>query len=184
MNISGFVNGKNIFLRKLSMNDANENYLKWLNDPEILRYRGPKAYPSNMEDLLSFIKHAQSSKDLCLAICLKKTGKHIGGISLTSINFIHRTAELSIMIGEKSEWGKGYGTESITALSRHAFLSMNLNKLWAESPNPSLNAILKKLGWSHEGTKKEMFLIEGEYVDVEFYGLLKSEFMSSHSNDG
>ncbi len=57
------------------MNDANENYLKWLNDPEILRHRGPKAYPSNMEDLLSFIKHAQSSKDLCLAICLKKTGK-------------------------------------------------------------------------------------------------------------
>ncbi|MBN2121152.1 MAG: GNAT family N-acetyltransferase [Candidatus Omnitrophica bacterium] len=177
--MTGFIEGKKVFLRKLSMDDATGNYLLWLNDPDVLRYRGPKAYPSNFDDLRDFIKNAQTSKDLFLAICLKSSGKHIGGISLTSVNFIHRTAELSIMIGEKSEWGKGYARDSIEALTRHAFTNMNLNKLWAESPSPAFNAAVRKLGWVHEGTKRKSFLLDGEYVDVECYGLLKSDFISS-----
>jgi len=170
-----FINGENIFLRKLSMEDVTDNYLRWLNDPDVLRYRGKKAYPSNIEDLRDFIKLAQVSKDLFLAICLKNTSKHIGGISLTSIDFIHRTAALSIMIGEKSEWSKNYGKEAIIVLTKHAFMNMNLNRLWTQSPNPVFNAIMKKLGWIHEGTKRKMFLLDGEYVDVECYGILKSE---------
>ena len=176
MAMTGFINGENIFLRKLTMEDATDDYLRWLNDPDILRYRSPKAYSSNIEDLRDFIKRAQISKDLFLAICLKNTGKHIGGISLTSIDFIHRTAELSVMIGEKSEWGKNYAKEAISVLTKHAFMNMNLNKLWAESPNPAFNAIVKKLIWTHEGTKRKMFLLDGEYIDVECYGILKSEF--------
>jgi RimJ/RimL family protein N-acetyltransferase len=179
MNIAtGFIEGKNIFLRKLNMKDATQRYVKWLNDPDVLRHRGPKAYPSNMEDLKSYIRHAQNSTDLFLAICLKKDNKHIGGISLSPINFIHRTACLNIMIGDKGEWGKGYGKEAIEALTRHVFMNMNLNKLWSESPNPSFNAIVKKLGWVHEGTKRKMFLLDGEYADMECYGILKSEFKS------
>lgn len=176
MSMTGFINGENIFLRKLSMEDATEEYVRWLNDPDVLKYRGPKAYPSNMEDLREFIKIARTSKDLYLAICLKKNKKHIGGISLAPINLIHRTAGLNIMIGDKSEWGKKYGEEAVSALIKHAFMNMNLNKLWAESPNPAFNAVVKKLGWVHEGTKRKMFLLDGEYIDMECYGILKSEF--------
>ena len=176
MLMSGFINGKNIYLRKLSIEDARPEYLSWLNDPEILRYRGPKAYPSNMGDLRQFLDGIQNTKDLYLAVCLRKDGRHIGGISLTAINFIHRTSEVSIMIGDKSMWGKNYSTESVAILSLHAFHNMNLNKLWAESPNSRFNAIMKKLSWVHEGTKRKMFYLDGEYVDVEFYGLLKCEF--------
>jgi len=178
MTKTGFINGENIFLRKLSMEDATDNYLKWLNDPDVLRYRTRKAYSSNMEDVRDFIRNAQTSKDLFLAICLKNTGKHIGGISLTSIDLIHRTAALNIMIGEKSEWGKKYGKEAISTLTKHAFMNMNLHKLWVQSANPAFNAIMKKLDWVHEGTKRKMFLLDGEHIDVECHGILKSEFHS------
>ena len=178
MPTTGFLNGENTFLRKLSMEDATDKYLGWLNDPAVLRYRTSKAYASNMEDIRDFIKCAQVSKDLFLAICLKSTNRHIGGISLAPIDFIHRAAALNIMIGEKSEWGKNYGKEAIAALSKHAFMNMNLNKLWAQSANPAFNAVVKKLGWVHEGTKRKMFLLDGEYIDVECYGILKSEFNS------
>lgn len=178
MSTTGFINGENIFLRKLSMEDATDKYLGWLNDPDVLRYRTLKAYASNMEDVRDFIRCAQVSKDLFLAICLKSANRHIGGISLAPIDFIHRTAALNIMIGEKSEWGKNHGKEAIAALTRHAFMNMNLNKLWTQSANPAFNAIVKKLGWAHEGTKRKMFLLDGEYIDVECYGILNSEFKS------
>ena len=173
-----FIDGENIFLRKLSMEDATDKYLGWLNDPDVLRYRAKKDYISTMEDVRNFIKSAHASKDLFLAICLKSTKKHIGGISLAPIDLTHRTAALNIMIGEKSEWGKGYGKEAIAALTKHAFMNMDLNKLWTQSANPAFNAVVKKLGWVHEGTKRQIFLLDGKYVDVECYGILKSEFKS------
>jgi RimJ/RimL family protein N-acetyltransferase len=171
-----FIEGPRLFLRKLMLEDAAPSYVQWLNDPDVLRYRGPKGYPSNMADLRRFIKFAQSTNDLYLAICLKRNGKHIGGISLTSISSIHRTAELNIMIGDKVAWGKNYGQEAIAILMRHAFMNMNLNKLNAQSPNPAFNKTVKKLGWKKEGLKRQVFLLDGKYVDMECFGILKSEF--------
>lgn len=172
----GFLFGKNVMLRKLTADDATADYLEWLNDPEVLRFRGQKVYPQNLVDLRQFLDGAQSARDLFLAVCLKSDERHVGGISLSSLNFFHRTAELSLMIGDKKHWNSGLGTESIAVLTRHAFHSMNLHKVWSESPNPAFNATVRKLGWKHEGTKREMFFLEGRYVDVECFGLLSGEF--------
>lgn len=171
-----FIDGHRIYLRKLSLSDVTEEYLSWLNDPEVLRYRRPKVYSSTMEDLQTFIRTAQNSQDLYLAICLQEGDKHIGGVSLTAINFVHHTADLNIMIGDKNCWGNGFGKEVVFVLSKHAFFNMGLNRLSAQSPNPAFNKIVKSLGWVHEGTKRQMFLMDGEYIDMECYGLLKSEF--------
>ena len=53
---------------------------------------------------------------------------------------------------------------------------MRLHRIWAESPNPAFNSAVKALGWSHEGTKRQTFLLDGQLVDVECWGLLKHEF--------
>lgn len=174
--IMAFIEGKDIYFRKLNSEDANEVYLSWLNDPQVLRYRAPKAYPSNMLDLKKFIEFAQSSQDLYFAICLRAGSKHIGGISLSPLNLIHRVACLNIMIGDREQWGKGIGREAVFLLTKHAFKNMNLHRLWVESPNPSFNRIVKSLGWRHEGTKREAFLVDGDYIDIECYGILNIEF--------
>lgn len=172
----GFLFGKNVLLRKLTADDATFEYLEWLNDPEVLRFRGQKVYPQNLVDLRQFLEGVQSARDLFLAVCLRGDGRHIGGISLSSLHFFHRTAELSLMIGDKSRWNSGLGAEAIAVLTRHAFLTMNLHKVWSESPNPAFNAVVKKLGWAHEGTKRKLFYLDGQYVDVECFGQLRPEF--------
>lgn len=174
-----FIETPRLNLRGLRPEDATEEYLTWLNDPDVLRFRGPKAFPYSMESLRDFLAHIGSRGDLVLAVLRKDTGQHIGNIALNTILWVHRNAELSIMIGAKEAWGLGFGKEAIYGLTRHGFYNMGLDRIWAESPNPAFNRAVKSLGWTHEGTKRRAFLLDGEYVDVECWGLLKSELISN-----
>jgi RimJ/RimL family protein N-acetyltransferase len=172
-----FLETPRLTLRPLCPEDASEAYLSWLNDPEVLRFRGPKAFPSTMEDLQRYLASLSSRGDLALAIFLKEGRRHIGNITLNTILWVHRSAELSMMIGEKDVWGRKLGQEAIHAVCRHAFETMGLHRLWAESPNPAFNGAVKALGWTHEGTKRQAFLLDGALVDIECYAILRSEFV-------
>lgn len=171
-----FIVGERIYLRKLKNEDFNERYLSWLNDTEILQWRSPKAYPSDMQDLKNFAERAKSNGDLHLAICLKDDDLHVGNISLNSIQWVHRSAELSIMVGDKSQWGQGVGSEAIKILTDHGFKNMGLNRIWAESPNPGFNKAVQKCGWTKEGLKRKAFLFNGEFIDFECYSILLEEW--------
>lgn len=163
-------------LRALTSDDASEEYLGWLNDPDVLRYRAPRVARSTMDDVRRYIDGIAARGDLVLAIHLKATGRHIGNIALNTIVPVHGTAELSLMVGAKDVWGRGLAKEAIEVVSGHAFGAMGLRRLWAESPNPAFNAAVKRLGWTHEGTKRCAFALDGGYVDIECWGLLQDEF--------
>lgn len=176
MTTPAFLETRELVLRGLAPEDATPEYLGWLNDPEVLRYRAPKAFPASLESLRAYLAGTDTRGDLMLAICLKPGGRHVGNVTLNSILWVHRTAELSIMIGARDTWSKGVAKEAIHAVSRHAFRAMGLERLWAESPNPAFNRAVERLGWRHEGTKRRAFLLDGERVDVECWGLLKDEW--------
>jgi len=175
----GFLQTDRLILRAVRVEDATEDYLEWLNNPTILRFRGPKAFPSTMSNLQAYLAGIELRGDLMLAICLKESAKHVGNITLNSVSWVHRTAELSIMIGAAEVWGQGLAKQAISCVAGHAFHSMGLNRLWAESPNPAFNAAVKSLGWKHEGTKREAFLLDGQFVNIECFGILKAEFVPS-----
>ncbi len=163
-------------LSPLGPSDANSAYLAWLNDPEVLRYRGPKAFPTTMPELVEWIASLPARNDLVLSVRMRSDRRHIGNISLNSILWVHRSAELAIMIGEKDVWGSGYGSEAMELLTAHAFTAMGLNRLSADSPNPAFHAAMRKLGWVHEGTRRSAFLVDGAFVDFECWGLLAQEW--------
>ncbi len=171
-----FLETQRLILRGLCSTDANQEYLAWLNDPDVLRFRGPKAYPSDIDGLKAYIEGISGRGDLVLAICLKSGGRHIGNIALNTIQWIHRSAELSMMIGAKDVWGQGYAKEAIHAVCGHAILSMGLCRVWAESPNPAFNRAVESLGWKHEGTKRDAFLLDGKLINIKCYSILKREF--------
>lgn len=171
-----FLESERLTLRPLKPDDASNSYLGWLNDPDVLRYRAPKAFPSSMDDLKRWLSSIGDRGDLHLAICEKATGRHVGNVSLNSIQWVHRSAELSIMIGAKDVWGKGYAKEAMERLVRHGFEGMGLHRIWAESPNPAFNKAVAALGWTREGTKREAFLLDGRYVDFECWSILAAEY--------
>jgi len=173
--MSTFLAGARLDLRPLTAADATADYLAWLNDPEVLRHRAPKAFPTTMPALLRWIDRLPERGDLVLAIRERDGGRHIGNVALNTILWVHRSAELSIMIGAREVWGRGYGAEAIELVAAHGFASMGLNRIWAESPNPAFNAAMRKLGWVHEGRKRQGFLLDGAFVDIECWSMLAEE---------
>lgn len=174
-----FIEGKQIYLREVRISDVNENYYRWLNDSEVNRYLETRYIPRSIQNIREFVEKMDGNPDeIFLAICLKENDLHIGNIKLGPINWIHRFADISLLIGEKAYWGKGIATEAIMAVTRFAFDVLNLNKLQAGcySKNIGSAKAFIKTGFTQEGVLKNHWIVSGEYQDEIILGLCGSEW--------
>ena len=125
-----FLSGKNIDLRPLSPEDANEIYTNWLNDKKTCLGNSHHVFPNTLEETKRFIHNAISDKNnIHLAIITKDSQCHIGNVSLININYINRSAEFAILIGDQTYWGKGVGFEAAQLITTHGFKNVNLNSI-------------------------------------------------------
>jgi RimJ/RimL family protein N-acetyltransferase len=121
--------GSGVYLRPIDHGDAPA-VLPWMNDPEITRtlrlYR-----PMSLRAAEDFIARANQAEDqMVLGIVVKKTDRLVGVAGLSEIDARHRHAGFTMLIGVRQEWGQGYGTEATGLLVRHAFETLNLNRVW------------------------------------------------------
>jgi len=159
---------EHLCLRKLLVSDITRDYINSLNDLEVIRLTETKYEKWTMPKVKKYvIKSNEPGKSLLTGIFLKETDKHIGNIRLFNFNEHHRRAELGIMIFDKSQWSKGYGTESLGAFTKYAFERFSLHKICADyySPNKASARIFEKSGFKTEGIFKDHFLLDGKYVD-------------------
>ncbi len=169
-----FIEGKQIYLREVRISDVNENYCSWLNDPEVNRYLETRYIPRSLQNIKEFVEKMDENPDeIFLAICLKENDMHIGNIKLGPINWIHRFADISLLIGEKQCWGRGLATEAIKILSGFAFDVLNLNKLRSGcyAGNAGSAKAFLKAGFILEGTLKKQWMVNGTYQDELIFGL-------------
>ena len=95
---------------------------------------------------------------------------------LRSIDSEHRNAELQIRIGERAAWGRGYGTDAVRLLVRHAFDDLDLHRvhLHVFATNDRAVRAYEKAGFQPEGRLRDGALIDGGYVDVLVMATLRS----------
>jgi RimJ/RimL family protein N-acetyltransferase len=166
------IEGERLYLRPVTLNDATETYVSWLNDEEI-KQRLDSHYPvQTLDSVKDYIqKNSQDPKSLFLAIVLKDGDRHIGNIKLGPIDWHNKFSDLGIMIGDKDSWGKGYATEAERIISDYALDVLKLHKIicGSHADNPaSLKAILRA-GFHIEGIRKNQYLSKdgkNGYVDV------------------
>ena len=172
-----FIEGDRIYLREVRLTDANETYHRWINDAQVTRYLESRFYPHSIESLRDYVEQVGADRDnLFLAIVLKEPDRHIGNIKLGPINWLHRFADVGLLIGEKDCWGKGYATEAIKLVSKFAFEQLNLHRLNAGcyADNVGSAKAFLRAGWMQEGVRPRRFYCEGRYVDEILLGLLRS----------
>ena len=99
----------------------------------------------------------------------------------TCLLFRHEPAsermELGYVLG-RSHWGQGLMREALTALISHAFSAYGLRRLEAEvnPKNAASDALLRRLGFTHEGVLRKRWRAKGAVYDINFYGLLGDEW--------
>ena len=175
MNDSGvhyFIEGERIYLREVRPTDVNENYYRWMNDPEVTQHLESRFYPNSMESLGDYVAGKLRDRDnVFLAIVLKEGDRHIGNIKLGPINWIHRLADVGILIGEKDYWGKGYATEAIGLVVDYAFGTLNLHKLIAGCYDLNQGSVraFQKAGFVVESLRKQHYYCNTAHMPMRPY---------------
>lgn len=174
--------GKRIRLRAVERESVGKFY-EWVNDPEVTR--GLALYlPMSMQDEENWFdglsKRDPNERPLSIEIRKGKSWKLIGNCGVFGIEFANRSAELGIIIGEKSEWDKGYGAEAMTLLLRHGFETLNLHRLFLRVYADNVRAVrsYEKAGFVLEGRLREAVYKHGKYDDVLIMSVLRSEWTS------
>jgi diamine N-acetyltransferase len=102
----------------------------------------------------------------------------IGNSSFFAFDWIARSAEVGIMIGDKTVWSQGYGTEVMTLLLRHGFETLNLNRVYLRVHADNKRAIrtYEKAGFVHEGCMRQAVYKSGQYGDLLYMSVLSEEW--------
>jgi RimJ/RimL family protein N-acetyltransferase len=153
-------------------------YLSWLNDPEINQYTSRGAYPVTETEARQYVATCQSSQRIVWAVFAPA---HVGNISLQQIDLINRTAELAILIGDKTAQGKGYGLEAAKLACAHGFKQLGLNRIYCgtHQGNIGMQKLAERLGMRKEGQSRQALFKNGKFADILHYGLLKEEFLNA-----
>lgn len=172
------LNGEQIFLRRLTEDDATQEYANWMNDPDINQYLESKYYTHTIESTKDFLRSVTNDRNYQFGIFDKETSKHIGNIKLGGINVHDKSADIGFLIGEKSYWGRGIASEAIKLVTDFAFNTLNLHKVWggAYAPNiGSMKAFLKN-GFAREGVRVKQHYFNGQFIDGYLYGKINENW--------
>ena len=174
---NAYLIGKKVHLRPLEKEDARA-IVPWFNDAEVLRtidrYR-----PMSVQQEEEFLaKLPDSATDLLLGIAVAGEGKLVGVTGLHKIDPKNRTAVFGIIVGAKTEWGKGYGTETTWLMAKHGFEALNLNRitLHVREFNDRGIRAYERVGYRREGLLRQDSFVEGKYHNTIVMGLLREEW--------
>ena len=164
----------NIFLRVLSREDVTTRYLSWLSDSEVLRYLEVRfSPPQTLGDLEGFISAVNASDDtLMLGIFLTSDNVHIGNIKLGPIDRNHSTGDIGLLIGDRSQWGRGYASLAIKLLCDYAFTKLRLIKITAGcyASNEGSRRAFLCMGFIEEGRRTDQYWLDGQREDAVLLG--------------
>ena len=111
MVINRVLKGKQIDIRACTADLASDRYVAWLNDKEVNRYLETRYVRQTIQTVRDYIERVRlSDNEFLLAIIAHDTHKHIGNIHVT-VNKYHKRAFFGYMIGDRSYWGKKWGSK-------------------------------------------------------------------------
>lgn len=167
------IHANEVILDSISREDLSF-MLAWRNDPRVFKW-------CRQNDLINEVAHLkwfeQSSLDPTIKMYAIRTSafKIVGVCGFTSIDHINKRAEFSLYIGPE-HWNNGLGRKSLYSLCEHGFYAYGFNIIWGESydKNPAIK-MFESLGFKHEGTRREFYFRNGQFIDAHLYSIKKDE---------
>lgn len=156
-------------------------FVRWFNDPEVTQHLA-NVWPLSIEDEEEWFQRvrarAQWERPLGIEVREKRGWVLIGNTGFHRIDWLNRWAELGIVIGEKTYWNQGYGTEAVQAMVAIAFTLLNLNRVQLEvyDFNHRARRAYEKAGFRLEGRRRQARYLNGRYHDSLIMAVLREEW--------
>lgn len=165
-----------------------ENILSWLNDDEIVEswfgrytYGNPAHLGYHPAETLEkpeedWIATFQNPEHIIFSI-YNSEGIHVGE-SHVAVEESLGDGQISILIGKKEWWDRGYGSQALQGTIKFCFESVGLFRVWADVPEYNTRAIhvFENLGFIHEGSFRKSRPHEGTRHDSVVMGMLSTEY--------
>lgn len=171
--------GKKVILNRFNSTDINENYLRWLNDPIVVRFSNQRFKTHDLNTSLKFLSLFNDTDDLFLSIKRIDEGDAIGTITIY-FKLQHSTADIGILIGNRQLWGRGYGQDAWKTIINWLIYSCKIRKVTAGtlSCNDSMRKIFEHSGMKPDGIRRAQELVAGRPVDIIYYAIFTDDYFS------
>lgn len=149
----------------------HDTYVGWLNDPEIVYFSEQRHRRHTRESCQGYLDSFAASDDFFCAIeTVEAAERHIGNITVT-IDRSNGVADIAILIGDRSIWGRGYGTHAWGVTMNALFDAHGFRKVTGgtAASNRGMIAVMRKAAMVEDGRRLAQFLIAGEPVDAVYY---------------
>jgi len=169
-----------LILRRFEYADAEAVLHYWAADERVQSLYSEPVY-STLDEVNGLLERYISSyeSDGCYrwAIVEKNCGECIGQIAYFLVDSKNHFAEIEYCIGSEFQC-RGYATEATKAIIDYGFRKMNLHKvqICTKTINVPSKRVIEKCGFTFEGTLRDYFYMDGEYVGRHYFSMLKSEF--------
>lgn len=143
--------------------------VEWLNDPMVVRYSEQRHHKHTVTTQIAYILSFEDEPADFLEVRLDN--RMIGTMTVFR-DEPNSVADMGIMIGDRSCWGKGYGTEAWDGLMKHLF-SHGVRKVEAGCMglNLGMQAVFRRTKMEMEGRRWHHFHIEEEmFSDMLLFG--------------
>jgi len=181
--------GKLVRLSAVDPEEMSKAFTRWNRDSEYTRLLMMSAQPlSSAKAIQKWMEKEMegvSPTDFFFTIRTLDENKLLGGLGLNVISWAARESFIAIFIGEREDWGKGYGTDAMSIILRYAFTELNLQRvsLGVFEYNPRAIRSYEKVGFQHEGRMRKYLNHEGKRWDLFYMGILREEWLQMQNGD-
>jgi RimJ/RimL family protein N-acetyltransferase len=175
--------GDLVRLSAVDHEELGKAYSIWNQDSELTRLLDARMVSLRSAKSISdfFEKEAKdaSPQEHAFTIRAIDDNRLLGDIGLYVINnWSSRDAFVGIGIGNRNDWGKGYGTDAMKIILRFAFTEINLRRvsLTVFEYNPRAIRSYEKSGFQHEGRLRGALLRDGKRWDMLYMSILSADW--------
>jgi RimJ/RimL family protein N-acetyltransferase len=176
--------GELVRLSAVDHAELGKAFAKWNQDTELTRYLDAHLVSLRSEKAISgfFEKDLKEASPMQYPFTIRALDDNrlLGDIGLYVINnWGSQDAFVGLGIGDRENWGKGYGTDAMKVVLRYAFTELNLRRvtLTVFEYNPRAIRSYEKTGFQHEGRLRGALLRDGKRWDMLYMGILRDEWM-------
>ena len=174
------IESQKLLLRPFGYTDDDDMLAYWVSDRDIQSMYSELVYTTKQEVkalLDKYIGNYDKKDYYRWAVIEKKSGICIGQIAIFLVDDKNHFCEIEYALGKKFH-RKGYATEAVKSVLGFCFNTVGFHKVQVchKEGNVASQGVIRKCGFTYEGTLRDYFYMNGEYVSRLYYSMLAEEY--------
>lgn len=175
-----------LLLRPYYAGMVTDDHVRWLNDPEVVRYSEQRHKRHTIESVHTYVNDLNTTQgsyiwgidvvaveDSDSEACNALKPTLIGTIT-AHIDKPNGVANIGIMLGDRPLWGQGYGTEAWLAVCNWLFeQGVRKIEMGCHFENRAMRKLAMTCGMHLEGVRHDHFVVDGEPQHLLLYAKMR-----------